>query len=469
MLNYIKYILLVILFAVSAGLSAQKSGISKYLEQIDSVKMRITLSTLASDRFEGRGTAQHGGDITQKYIAAYLDSCGVTPANNKSRFQDINSIKSFNVAKRRFLVKNNDFPDDYKYENLYYQDTVLNIKEIIFIVQGSDAGIKPVNTANKTVMKLENTKYDFEGRNPKTVIDIVPDFKPVTSKISERIYFTPAVSKYKYNRVNISVNLADELLKPAGKTLKEIVDEVEKSGKSKVFTLKTSAAIHGNVVYQKLNVNNIIGIIEGSDLKNEYIVLSAHHDHMGIMDEEIYNGADDNASGVASVLEVARVLAKARKEGNGPRRSVVILFSAAEEMGLIGSGYYVKNPLFPLADTKACINVDMVGRIDDKYKSTNGDYIYIVNDKAANGNLFDHVRAANSDSIVINAEDLNSLFERSDHYNFAKNNIPAVLLTSGLHKDYHTPEDDAELINFGAMWKRNRFIFSLVWELANTK
>jgi hypothetical protein len=465
MINYIKYIFLVILFSVSAGALAQQSEISKYREQTDSVEMRITLSTLASDEFEGRGTAQQGGAIAQEYIAAYLDSCGVVPYNFKSFFQNINSFKRFNAAKKRFLLNGVDFLNEYRYENLYHQDTVLRIKEIIFVVQGSDTDIKSVNVENKVVMMLKNTKYDLVGGNPATVINIALDFTPVSLKRSENIFSVPP--RGRYNMVEISERLADKLLQSTGKTLREIVDEAEKSGMSKIFTLKTSAEIHGNVRFKNLNVNNIAGIIEGSDLKNEYIILSAHHDHVGIIDDRVYNGADDNASGVTSVLETARVLAKAKREGNVLRRSVVILFPAAEEMGLVGSEYYVKNPLFPLADTKACINVDMVGRIDDRYKSTNGDYIYMVNDVKTVGNLFDYVKKANSDNIIINTDDLNSLFQRSDHYSFAKNSIPAVLLTSGLHDDYHTPADDTELINFGAMWKRCRFIFSLVWNLAN--
>ncbi|MDR0384535.1 MAG: M28 family peptidase, partial [Prevotellaceae bacterium] len=258
------------------------------------------------------------------------------------------------------------------------------------------------------------------------------------------------------------------LLKSAGKTLKAITDEVEKSGISQVFTLKTSVEIHGNVIYRQLNVSNIIGLIEGTDLKNEYIILSAHHDHEGIVKGEIYNGADDNASGVSGVLEIARLIAKAKREGYGLRRSVAVLFPAAEESGLIGSRFYVNHPVFPLADTKACVNVDMIGRIDDRYKSADSSYIYIVNDEQTNGHMLELADRSNTDKIILNTKSLNSLFRRSDHYNFARHGIPAVLLTSGLHKDYHTPGDDTELINFGAMWKRSRFIFSLVCSLANS-
>ncbi|MDR2383079.1 MAG: M28 family peptidase, partial [Prevotellaceae bacterium] len=470
MVKYIRYtLLLTALVSVSVGLYAQNTKGTEYIEQIDSVKMRITLSALASDAFEGRGTGNRGGEIAQEYIVAYLDSCGIEAGNNGSYYQGINYFKGFNGARRRFTVNGFDYPDDYKYANRYRQDSVLKITEIIFVAAGRDIdSLKLDGFENKTVMKLDdNSSAYIDRRNPKTVISIISKFKPASPEISEKVYFIPPDREYKYEEVNISVNLADKLLASSGKSLKEIAGEVEKSGKSQIFTLKTSAEIHGNVIFRETKVSNILGIISGSELKNEYIVLSAHHDHVGIINGEIYNGADDNASGVSSVLEVARLMAKAKKEGRGPRRSVLVLFPAAEEKGLVGSNWYVNNPAFPLTDTKACINVDMIGRIDVKYKSTNGDYIYIVNDKKSNGDLLEIAEKSNDDNIVINTEDLNSLFNRSDHYNFARHNIPAVLLTSGLHNDYHTPRDRVELIDFGAVWKRSRFVFALMWKLAN--
>jgi putative aminopeptidase FrvX len=430
--------------------------------------MRITLSTLASDAFEGRGTGKQGGEIAQEYIVAYLDSCGVETGNNGSYYQNINHLKSFNGARRKFTVDGIDYPNDYKYVNQYRHDTILEITEIIFVAAGTDIdSIKLDEIENKTVMKQGDTPSGYiDSRNPKTVISIIPDFKPASPTISERTHFIPPESKHKYENVSISVDLADKLLKSTGKTLKEITGEVEKNGKSQIFTLKTSAEIHGNVIFRKTKVSNILGIIEGAELKNEYIVLSAHHDHVGIINEKIYNGADDNASGVSSVLEIARLMAKAKKENRVPRRSVLILFPAAEEKGLVGSNYYVNNPVFPLNEVKACINVDMLGRIDSKHKSTDGGYIYIVNDEKTNGNLLETAEKSNVDNIILNTNDLNSLFNRSDHYNFARHNIPAVLLTSGLHNDYHTPRDRVELIDFDAMWKRSRFIFALIWNLA---
>jgi hypothetical protein len=459
---------LTLLLFVTVGLSAQRSIMSKYIEQIDSISIRRTLSVLASDEFEGRGTAQSGGDRAQQYIVDYLDSCGVTPAIDTSYFQDIKCIKISNPARKHFTVNGVNFPNDYRYENPYRSDTFVDINEITVVVLAADDSLKGIDIKDKTIMKLEHSRDEYlDAHSPKTVINVSFDFEPLLAKAPDRIYFTPLPTNAKrYNQINISTRLANKLLASTGKSISDLIAEVERSGQSQIFTLKISVQIHGNITYRHMNVNNIVGIIEGSDLKDEYIVLSAHHDHNGIANGKIFNGADDNASGVSSVLEVARILAKAKTSGNGTRRSVIILLPAAEELGLIGSRYYTVNPLFPLDRTRACVNVDMVGRIDDRHKATNGAYIYIVNDVLSKI-ILDNAKRANIDRIILNTKDLNSLFRRSDHYNFSRHDIPAVLLTSGLHNDYHTPNDDTDRINFNAMWLRNRFLFALIWKLAN--
>ncbi|MDR0385577.1 MAG: hypothetical protein LBH60_05830, partial [Prevotellaceae bacterium] len=198
MLKYIKHTLLsAILLAVSCGLFAQRAEMSKYLKQLDSVKLRTILSTLASDEFEGRGTGAQGGEIAQEYIAACMDSCGIRQGNNGSYFQNIKSIKSFNAARRRFTVNNVDFPNDYKYENFYSQDTVLKIKEIIFVAANGSAD-DPVlnNIENKVIMMSNRTLPDYlADQNPKTFISIIPAFEPAS--MSEKVHFTPPQSKDK--------------------------------------------------------------------------------------------------------------------------------------------------------------------------------------------------------------------------------------------------------------------------------
>ena len=170
---------------------------------------------------------------------------------------------------------------------------------------------------------------------------------------------------------------------------KAIMGEDFKSAKEGLMNTSANDAVYkANVKMQfekhtnVLQSSNIVGLIEGTDLKDEYVVLTAHYDHVGKRgDSVIYYGADDDGSGTVSLIEFAEAFQKAKKDGKGPRRSIVIMAVSGEEKGLWGSGYYGDNPLFPLEKTTVNLNTDMIGRIDPKRKvgdSTN--YVYVVGD-----------------------------------------------------------------------------------------
>jgi|SRR6218665_990821 len=218
---------------------------------------------------------------------------------------------------------------------------------------------------------------------------------------------------------------------------------------------------------------NIWAFIEGSEKPEEIVVVSAHYDHVGIKNGEIYNGADDDGSGTVAILEIAKAFAKAKKEGHGPKRSVLILHVTGEEHGLHGSRYYSENPLFPLANTVADVNIDMIGRRDDKHKDTN-DYIYVIGSDYLSSDLHNICESVNArylnmafDYTFNDRNDPNRFYYRSDHYNFAKNGIPSVFFFSGIHADYHKPGDEVEKIEFDALTKRTKLSFAVAWEIAN--
>ncbi len=219
---------------------------------------------------------------------------------------------------------------------------------------------------------------------------------------------------------------------------------------------------------------NVIAFIKGSEFPDQYIVLSAHYDHIGMANGEIYNGADDNASGTTAVLEIARVFQKAVKEGKGPKRSVIFLHCTGEEYGLHGSRFYTQYPLYPLEQTIANLNVDMIGRIDDKHIGT-GDYIYLVGADRLSKDLHNLSEATNKkytnlilDYTYNDPNDREMIYYRSDHYNFAKNNVPAIFYYNGTHADYHKPTDTSDKIMYDAMLPRVQLIFATLWELANS-
>lgn len=230
-----------------------------------------------------------------------------------------------------------------------------------------------------------------------------------------------------------------------------------------------------NAKYQEnmSDSENIWAFIEGSEKPDEIVVVSAHYDHVGIKKGVIYNGADDDGSGTVSLVEIARAFAQAKKEGHGPKRSVLILHVTGEEHGLHGSRYYVEHPLFPLSQTVCDINIDMIGRRDEFHPKSN-QYIYVIGSDYLSTDLHQICESVNQkytrlslDYKYNDRKDPNRFYYRSDHYNFAKNGIPSVFLFSGTHADYHQPGDDVEKIEFDALTKRAQYAFVIAWEAAN--
>lgn len=218
---------------------------------------------------------------------------------------------------------------------------------------------------------------------------------------------------------------------------------------------------------------NIWAFIEGTEKPEEVIVISAHYDHVGVEKGEIFNGADDDGSGTVALLEIAQAFQTAKKSGHGPKRSILFLHVTGEEHGLLGSRYYSENPLFPLANTVADINIDMIGR-RDKNHANSSNYVYVIGADRLSSELDAITAQANStytkmelDYTFNDPKDPNHFYERSDHYNFAKFGIPSVFFFNGVHADYHKSTDTVEKIEYDALAKRAQLAFVTAWELAN--
>ena len=229
-----------------------------------------------------------------------------------------------------------------------------------------------------------------------------------------------------------------------------------------------------NIKGEEIDTENVVAIIEGSEKPEEYLVISSHLDHIGTHEGEINNGADDDGSGTVTLLEIAEAFQKAVADGKGPKRSVIFLHVTGEEKGLLGSAYYANNPLYPLANTIANLNIDMVGRTDPKRVSNNPNYIYLIGSDRLSTELHEISEQVNKVTVNIDLDytynahdDPNRFYFRSDHYNFAKNNIPVIFYFNGTHDDYHKPTDTVEKIEFDLMETRARLIFATAWELAN--
>ena len=217
---------------------------------------------------------------------------------------------------------------------------------------------------------------------------------------------------------------------------------------------------------------NVLAFIEGTDLKEEIVVITAHYDHLGIHENIVFNGADDDGSGTVSAMEIAEAFMIAKKEGNGPRRSILVMTVSGEEKGLLGSKYYTNNPIYPLKNTVANLNIDMIGRVDDWHE--NGDYVYLIGSDMLSMDLHNLSEEVNKKYIGTNLDyrfnsedDPNQYYYRSDHYNFAKNNIPVIFYFNGVHEDYHKKTDTVDKIDFEKLQRISRLIFLTAWEIAN--
>jgi Zn-dependent M28 family amino/carboxypeptidase len=223
------------------------------------------------------------------------------------------------------------------------------------------------------------------------------------------------------------------------------------------------------------NSQNVIAYIEGGEFPEEVIIISAHSDHEGYTDTEIFNGADDNGSGTAAVMEMAQAFQKAALDGYRPKRSVVFLHLTGEEVGLIGSRYYTQHPVFSMQNTVANLNIDMIGRVDDDHKDDEN-YIYVIGADRLSTELHYISEEANAqftnlelDYKLNSDSDPNRYYYRSDHYNFAQKGVPVIFYFNGEHEDYHEPTDTPEKINYTLLEKRTKLIFATAWYLANSE
>lgn len=223
------------------------------------------------------------------------------------------------------------------------------------------------------------------------------------------------------------------------------------------------------------HTSNVMAVIRGTKKPDEAVVISAHSDHIGRDAFDIYNGADDDGTGTAALLTMAEQFAFAAKAKQGPERTIIFAHFTAEEKGLLGSAHYAKEPLWPMASTMVDLNVDMIGRSDDRHPSGKP-YIYAIGSDKIKQSLKEQHEAINDkccniglDYYYDRPDDTEHLYERSDHYNFAKSGVPVIFYFSGLHPDYHGVNDHVERIEWTNYLGRTRLIFNMGWHLSRSR
>ncbi|MFW2476337.1 MAG: M28 family peptidase, partial [Sediminibacterium sp.] len=268
--------------------------------------------------------------------------------------------------------------------------------------------------------------------------------------------------------ITVSEEVASALLGRMSKLTIEQMAELNKGVYRSELKIKADKKVND------LESSNVIAVLPGTDKADEYVFVTSHYDHEGIINGQIYYGADDDGSGTVSVLEIAEAFAAAKKKGDGPRRTMVFMNVSGEEKGLLGSRYYSEHPIFPLDKTSVDLNIDMVGRIDPTYKGDSMNYVYVIGDDKLSSDLkpiTDDVNKKYSnmelDRRFNDPKDPNRFYYRSDHYNFAAKGVPVIFYFNGTHRDYHRPTDTVEKINFDVMEKRARLIYHTAWVIAN--
>jgi hypothetical protein len=283
------------------------------------------------------------------------------------------------------------------------------------------------------------------------------------------------------NVVSVNTATANQILKASGSTVEALQQQITAAGKPASKMVKVDVSASAMKQENKVRAENVLGYLEGSDpkLKSEVLVVSAHYDHEGMTTsgtDKVFNGADDDGSGTTGVIMMAEAFAKAKKAGKGPKRSILFLAVVGEEKGLLGSDWYSENPIFPLKNTIANLNIDMIGRTGTEYqtKADSTNYIYVIGSDKLSTELRQISEATNKTYTKLHLDykfddpnDTERIYYRSDHYNFAKHGIPIIFYFNGVHEDYHKPSDEIGKINFPLLAKRAQLAYYTAWELAN--
>lgn len=477
-----KKLLLVLTLLTTVNISAQKEDLAKkYATFIDSIDLKKHLSVLASDAYEGRETGKKGQQMAATYIEQSFkeDGCSFVPSMQEFQqsFEVIETVPggSLKVGKNSLVFKN-----DYVYygarKQVAFQDLdLITLAQLALEPKENYALIHSLKGMDIQAEVALIRKNKLKGA--KAIVLITTNYEDLYEYLEH--YATAKSMRLKEEIVKeelpiIIVN-ASALSGAFKKSFSYLLGKgKEKKPKKGAVVSKLSGTL--NLEETPLKSSNVLAFIPGSDpiLSKEVIVITAHYDHIGIENGIVYNGADDDGTGTVALLEIAEAFMQAKKDGNAPRRSILIMTVSGEEKGLLGSQYYVSHPIVSLEKTIADLNIDMIGRTDIAHESTPEEYIYIIGSNMLSTDLHTANEEANQrytniklDYTFNTKNDPNRFYYRSDHYNFAKNNIPSIFYFSGIHEDYHQPGDDIEKIDFTKVETLARLVFGTAWILAN--
>jgi len=475
-----------LLALISIKCFAQDPAAQKYAAEINAKRTKKHLKVLASDKFEGRETGKRGAEMAANYLASEFKKLKLIAPVKGSYLQDVELIETS-------IVVNSLEVNSIKLQsgtNFTFSGSgeakIINADEVIFIGAGTESDLKNTAITEKVVlMKQEGEATEItrrlnfvKNKKPKLII-VVNTAKtraPHSHLSGASLSVKDGIRESLPMRTNtpgvilIETETADKILSSSGKTF----GELNTSNGPQI--IEAAIKLNYEPVKRALKSSNVLGFLEGTDLKDELLVYTAHYDHIGLNPDggkdKVFNGADDDASGTSGVLAIARAFAKAKEDGNGPRRSILFLMLTGEEKNLLGSEYYALNPVFPLAKTITNLNIDMIGRIGEEYQNSpdSTNYCFLVGADRLSTDL--HKISENANAVYTkmkidykhNAPD-DQIYYWSDHYNFAKNGVPVIFYYNGKHDDYHKGSDEISKINFELLSKRAQLAFFTGWDL----
>ena len=482
--------LLLVLSVLAAGASnAQKGSDPRpFANSITAEDLKKHLYIVAGKDFEGRETGTEGQRKAAVYIEDHFRSLGLQPGNKNSfqlyypLFQDSLVSSLIEVNGQAFHIN-----EDFAVNTAANYSATLYGSEVVFAGYGiSDSSrddYKGLDVKGKVVLVLSGqpagasagsrrggfySKQEAAQKNGAVGVLIVQSGFPRRSFGPKGTMYLNAFKKVIFpNTFYISDKIAKAIMG----------DDyaAAQTGNPQPRSYPADIVLQFNKTITTGQSSDVLGFLEGSDLKDQIVVVSAHYDHLGRRDTVIYYGADDDGSGTVSVLELAQAFSNAKAAGKGPRRSILFLANSGEEKGLWGSEYYSDHPTYPLDHTTVDLNIDMIGRIDpNRKKGDSTNYVYVVGDDKLSTDLKPISEAQNKKFTKLELDykfndpaDPERIYYRSDHYNFARMGVPIIFYFDGIHKDYHRPSDTPDKINYDIMEKRARLVFYTAWEMAN--
>jgi len=483
----------------TANTSSEKvtKSAADYANTITAEELKTDLYTYASDEFEGRETGAEGQKKAVNFLKARYESLGIPAAQkNGNYFQEV-PLEVLETPTIALSVDGQSFTIGDNFVSVLGSSTgSVSANEIVYagygIEDGDYSSYKNLDVAGKVVLIKAgepvdaNGVYEITGTTEKSKwSNLRQEFASKREVAKEKgvkvlLFYHPEA--YDFIARRFGAGSGRMSLKSNAESMyylfvndgfaKAIDKDIETEVSSKIINKSFAMNFTKNI--KDFNSENVAAFLKGTEHPDEIVVVSAHLDHEGIKDGQVYNGADDDGSGTVAILQIAEAFKQAANEGHGPKRSILFLHVTGEEKGLLGSEYYTDyDPIVPLANTVADLNIDMIGRVDPKHENE-PNYLYLIGSDKLSTELHNLSEEVNKECCNLvfdytynDENDPNRFYYRSDHYNFAKNNIPVIFYFNGTHADYHQPSDTPDKINYPFLQDRTRLVFQTAWRIAN--